>query len=148
MRIRIFCRAGRAKRSSATRGRGRVLDLLQLFEPGELADPNLALACFGYPPLPPAVSASKGPPEACVVDKIDQFAAELGDPATGASEQLLALKFLLHVIGDLHQPSTGDLTGEAAFAQIEFATDSPLEGGVWCELVSEFLESIKRGPNH
>src|SRR6516164_5638537 len=26
--------------------------------------------------------------------------------------------------------------------------DSPLEGGVWCELVSEFLESIKRGPNH
>jgi hypothetical protein len=25
--------------------------------------------------------------------------------------------------------------------------DSLLEGGVWCELVSEFLESIKRGPN-
>ena len=26
--------------------------------------------------------------------------------------------------------------------------DSAVEGGVWCELVSEFLESIKRGPNH
>jgi hypothetical protein len=39
-----------------------------------------------------------------VVDKIDQFAAELGDPTTSASEQLLALKFLLHFVGDLHQP--------------------------------------------
>jgi hypothetical protein len=39
-----------------------------------------------------------------VVDKINQFAAELGDPTTGASEQLLALKFLLHFVGDLHQP--------------------------------------------
>jgi hypothetical protein len=39
-----------------------------------------------------------------VVDKINQFAAELGDPATSPSEQLLALKFLLHFVGDLHQP--------------------------------------------
>jgi hypothetical protein len=38
------------------------------------------------------------------VDKIDQFAPELGNPATGAFEQLLALKFLLHFVGDLHQP--------------------------------------------
>jgi S1/P1 Nuclease len=37
------------------------------------------------------------------VDEIDQFAAELGSPETGASEQLLALKFLLHFVGDLHQ---------------------------------------------
>ena len=70
----------------------------------ELAQPDLASACFGHPPLPPGVPASKGPPQACVVDKINQFAAELGDPATSASEQLLALKFLLHFIGDLHQP--------------------------------------------
>ena len=70
----------------------------------ELAQPDLASACFGHPPLPPGVPASKGPPQACVVDKINQFAAELGDPAPGASEQLLALKFLLHFVGDLHQP--------------------------------------------
>jgi hypothetical protein len=38
------------------------------------------------------------------VDKIDQFAAELGNPGTRVSEQLLALKFLLHFVGDLHQP--------------------------------------------
>jgi hypothetical protein len=70
----------------------------------ELAEPNLALACFGHPPLPPGVQASKGPPRACVADKIDQFAAELGNPATKAPEQLLALKFLLHFVGDVHQP--------------------------------------------
>jgi hypothetical protein len=38
------------------------------------------------------------------VDKINQFAAEFGNPATNAPEQLLALKFLLHFVGDLHQP--------------------------------------------
>jgi hypothetical protein len=38
------------------------------------------------------------------VDKIDQFAAEFGNPATNAPEQLLALKFLLHFVGDVHQP--------------------------------------------
>ena len=67
-------------------------------------EPNLASACFGHPPLPPGVLASEGPPQACVVDKIEQFAAELGNPATSTSEQLLALKFLLHLVGDLHQP--------------------------------------------
>jgi hypothetical protein len=70
----------------------------------ELTQPDLALACFGHLPLPSGVPASKGPPQACVVDKINQFAAELGSPTTSASEQLLALKFLLHFVGDLHQP--------------------------------------------
>jgi hypothetical protein len=70
----------------------------------ELGQQDLGPACFGHPALPPGVPASKGPPRACVVDKINQFAAELGDPATGASEQLLALQFLLHFVGDLHQP--------------------------------------------
>jgi nuclease S1 len=70
----------------------------------ELGQPDLASACFGHPALPAGVPASQGPPRACVVEKIDQFAAELTDPATGASEQLLALKFLLHFVGDLHQP--------------------------------------------
>jgi hypothetical protein len=70
----------------------------------ELVQPNLTSACFGHPPLPPRIPASKGPPRACVVDKINQFAVELGNPATSATEQLLALKFLLHFVGDVHQP--------------------------------------------
>ena len=36
---------------------------------------------------------------ACIVDKIDQFAAELADPATNAEERVIALKFLLHLGG-------------------------------------------------
>src|SRR6516162_9954512 len=36
---------------------------------------------------------------ACTVDKIDQFAAELTDPATNAEERVIALKFLLHLGG-------------------------------------------------
>jgi hypothetical protein len=70
----------------------------------ELAEPKVASACFGHPGLPPGVAASRGPPRACVADKMDQFAAEVGNRATTASEQLLALKFLSQLVGDLHRP--------------------------------------------
>jgi hypothetical protein len=48
--------------------------------------------------------ASQGPAEACVVDKIEQFSKELSDPATPAAEKQLALKFIMHFVGDVHQP--------------------------------------------
>ena len=51
----------------------------------ELAQPDLVAACFGHPARSPGIPASKGPPQACVVDKISQFSAELGDPATDSS---------------------------------------------------------------
>jgi nuclease S1 len=70
----------------------------------ERQQPNLDQACFMHPGLPPGVPASKGPPSACVVDKIEQFAAELANPATDPIEKLLALKFLIHFLGDMHQP--------------------------------------------
>ena len=70
----------------------------------EIDDPDLSRACFERPPLPAGLLASRGPAHACIVDKIDQFAAELADPATDAEERLIALKFLLHLVGDLHQP--------------------------------------------
>jgi hypothetical protein len=70
----------------------------------ELGDPNLDRACFGHPPLPAGTVASNGPAQACVVDKIEQFAAELADPRTDPEERLVALKFILHLVGDLHQP--------------------------------------------
>ncbi|MDE2393980.1 MAG: hypothetical protein KGL43_20085 [Burkholderiales bacterium] len=65
---------------------------------------SLDAACGGHPPLPAGVRASAGPAEACVVDKVEQFAAEWRSPSTPAPERLLALKFLIHFVGDLHQP--------------------------------------------
>lgn len=70
----------------------------------ELDDPNPDTACFGHPPLPAGTVASNGPAQACVVDKIDQFVAELADPRTDPEERLVVLKFVLHLVGDLHQP--------------------------------------------
>jgi hypothetical protein len=50
------------------------------------------------------MTAADGPAQDCVVDKIQEFAAELGNINTDPEEQIVALKFLLHFVGDLHQP--------------------------------------------
>ena len=70
----------------------------------ELDGPDLATACFGRPSLGQGTVASNGPAQACVVDKIDQFIAELANSATSTSERRKALQFLLHFVGDVHQP--------------------------------------------
>lgn len=70
----------------------------------EIDHPDPSAACFSFPALPAGTMASAGPAEDCVVNKIDQFFHELKDPATPQSERLLALKFLIHFVGDLHQP--------------------------------------------
>jgi hypothetical protein len=70
----------------------------------ELSAPDLDRACFDHPALPAGTLASNGPAQDCVVDKIDEFAAELANPSTDRSERVVALKFLLHLVGDLHQP--------------------------------------------
>jgi hypothetical protein len=72
------------------------------FVDDELDHPDLAAACFGYPK--PADPASAGPAQDCVVDKIEEFETELANPRTDAPERLLALKYLLHFVGDVHQP--------------------------------------------
>jgi hypothetical protein len=70
----------------------------------ELDGPDLIGACHGRPPLPADTPASRGPEEDCIVDKIDEFQAELRNPRISPGERLLALQFLLHFVGDLHQP--------------------------------------------
>lgn len=70
----------------------------------ELQSPDLAGACFGEPRLPPRLPASDGPARDCIVDKVDEFEAELASRRTSPAERLLALQFLLHLVGDLHQP--------------------------------------------
>jgi hypothetical protein len=69
----------------------------------EISGPNLNSACFGQPPLNGAL-ASAGPAQDCIVDKINEFTAELQSPSTSGPEKLLALQFILHFVGDIHQP--------------------------------------------
>jgi hypothetical protein len=70
----------------------------------EIDNPAITAACFGRQPLPAHTLASNGQPNACAVDKVEQFGAELADSATDAEERVMALKFIMHFIGDLHQP--------------------------------------------
>lgn len=67
-------------------------------------DGDLDAACFGHPPLPAGTPALQGPRHACLIDKLDQFIAELRAPGTPPEERLRALQFVLHLVGDLHQP--------------------------------------------
>jgi hypothetical protein len=70
----------------------------------EIDHPDLAAACFGFPPLAPGQPASLGPAHDCVVNKIEEFTGELRNPATPRAERLAAFKFLIHFVADLHQP--------------------------------------------
>jgi hypothetical protein len=63
---------------------------------------NLDAACFNHPAA--TNPASAGPAQDCIVDKVREFSAELAAPATAPIERLLALKYLIHFVGDLHQP--------------------------------------------
>jgi hypothetical protein len=68
----------------------------------ELDGPDLKSACHGFPR--PVGPASAGPAKDCIVNKMEEFEAELASPDTPRAERLIALKFLLHLVGDLHQP--------------------------------------------
>ena len=70
----------------------------------EINAPDLRTACFGLPTLPAGTPASAGAAQNCVVDKVAEFESELADPGQPQAERILALKFLEHFVGDLHQP--------------------------------------------
>lgn len=57
-----------------------------------------------YPALRGQTASLGAPAKDCVIDKIRQFEIELSDPATPKPERIFALKFLLHFVGDVHQP--------------------------------------------
>lgn len=70
----------------------------------ELQGGSLETACFGFPVVAPGTSASQGPDPDCIANKIEEFTAELSLPTVPDDEKLLALKFLMHFVGDIHQP--------------------------------------------
>lgn len=70
----------------------------------EIRGVDVDRACPGRGRAPAASDASSGPADECVIDKIDEFRAELKDPNASPEERRLALQFLLHLVGDVHQP--------------------------------------------
>jgi len=92
----------RAGWADAYRGAGHRETAQWHFVDLELDHPDMQAACFGFPTL--TGEASKGPANDCLVDKLDEFAAELSNPDTNPSERQLALKYVLHFVGDIHQP--------------------------------------------
>ena len=86
-------------------------------------DGNVARACYRFRSLLPRMYASKGPVKDCVVNKVEQFAAELGNPDVDRKEKILALKFLIHLVGDMHQPlhvaGDNDYFGTAVQVRLE-----------------------------
>jgi hypothetical protein len=92
----------RATWADAWRSAGHRETAAWHFVDTEIDHADLGAACFGFPKSD--MPASAGPAQDCVVDKIEEFAAELAGPATSDAERLLALKYVLHFVGDLHQP--------------------------------------------
>jgi hypothetical protein len=70
----------------------------------EISGGSLENACFNFPKAVPGTPASQGPDPDCIVNKIEEFTAELASPAAPDTEKALALKFLMHFVGDIHQP--------------------------------------------
>lgn len=59
---------------------------------------DIALNAAAYSP------ARDCPESRCIVAKIADFQTALAAPETSAGDRLLALKFLIHFVGDIHQP--------------------------------------------
>jgi hypothetical protein len=49
-------------------------------------------------------AATGAPPEGDAVTALERFAQVLRDPGASAADKRLALRFTIHIIGDLHQP--------------------------------------------
>lgn len=112
----------------------------------EREEPSLSDACFGRPKLPPAALASRGPAQACLVDKIDQFAAEIVAPDTAPDERLLALKFLLHFVGDLHQPLHASDDFDRGGNDKRAAAEGIRAGNLHHYWDTEFVQMLGRDP--
>jgi hypothetical protein len=70
----------------------------------ELDGPDLTAACRVRVPASAGTSTSGGPADDCIVSRITAFSQDRSNGTTPPEERLLALKFLLHLVADLHQP--------------------------------------------
>jgi hypothetical protein len=73
------------------------------------------------------------PRKGCIVDKLTEFVNILGDPARPVEDRRVALRFVIHLVGDLHQPlhvgDNGDRGGNDT--QVRFFTRGSNMHRVW-----------------
>lgn len=112
----------------------------------DLHRPNLERACFGHPPLRPGQVASRGPGQACIVDKIVQFRAEWLAPDTAPAERLLALRFLLHFVGDVHQPLHASDNDDQGGNQVTVSGPGNIKGSLHRFWDSGVVHRLGRNP--
>jgi hypothetical protein len=86
----------------------------------------------------------------CVVVKLQHFAAMLGDRNASAEERAQALKFVVHFIGDIHQPlhcANRDDQGGNAVKLSYLGNDTNLHA-VWDLGIIEAALGVQLGPNY
>ncbi|HEY1926643.1 MAG TPA: S1/P1 nuclease [Caulobacteraceae bacterium] len=85
----------------------------------QIGGADLAKVCNNFPKTPAGTPESAGDPNDCALDKINAFKAELADLNTPAPERLMALKFIMHFVGDIHQPLHSSTAGNDGGANCE-----------------------------
>lgn len=113
----------------------------------DLQRPDLDQACFGRPSVPESLPASEGPARDCIVDKIDQFRAELASRNTSVQERRRALQFLLHLVGDLHQPLHACTDHDHGGNQTHVSAPGEREGSLHAYWDVEFVRRLGMDPD-
>jgi hypothetical protein len=86
----------------------------------------------------------------CVVVKLQHFAAILGDRNASAEDRAQALKFVVHFVGDIHQPlhcANHDDQGGNAVKLSYLGNDTNLHA-VWDLGIIEAALGVQLGPNY
>jgi nuclease S1 len=87
----------------------------------------------------PQYEARYCPPQGCVVSRIEYFRRVLLEPGTGRQEKQRALKFLVHLVADLHQPlHVGDNNDKGGnLLQVQFFSIGSNLHRVWDSQIME-----------
>lgn len=94
------------------------------------------------------VPARDCPKKDCALAKIDEFRAVLTDPAAPEAKRLEALKFIVHLVGDLHQPlhcsDNDDEAGNLVGVRLPDGDTTSLHR-VWDAVIIYYYTSVASG---
>ena len=81
-----------------------------------------------------------------IVDKLEQFEAELKDDHTAPAERRLALQFVLHFVGDIHQPLHASDAHDQGGNQEQIEADGQSPGNLHRYWDVEFVRALGLDP--